>query len=462
MAGLFDIVNLGVTALLSHRGALSVRSHNLANVDTPGYSRQEAILGANPPFPPAGTAQALLEGQIGTGVHITTIRRAREAFLSVQARICLGARARWQAAAGPLLEAESVLAPAPGEDFSVLLDDFWSAWEALANRPEDLGLRKVLVATASTLARTFNDHVERLQSIRLTVDTGIRARVEEVNGLVGQIAEYNRQIAVALGEGRAPNDLYDSRDLLLDRLSELVGAIPANSADAHLIVYLDGRPLIQGASAHPLSLTATGDGVEIHSSYDSAAVQIANGEIGGLLYARDTAIPAYLDQLDTIAAALVAEVNTLHQTGFGLDGLSGRDFFLAGATAADIDLDPAVLADVNAIAAAATDAPGDGSIALQIANLRTTPLAGGRTINELAHSFLSILGDDIATCENSSRAQQFALDQIQQQQQSISGVSIDEELSYLTLSQRAYEAAARVVTAADRMLGIIIEQMGVS
>ena len=462
MSGIFGIINTAVSALLAHRSALNVRSHNLANVDTPGYSRQEALLGTNPPQPPAGSADALLGGQFGTGVRVLTVQRARESFLGVQSRICQAALGRWQSAASSLRQVESVLAPAPGEDLSALLDRFWDAWETLANRPEDIGLRNVLVTTASTVANTFRDYTQRLQSTRQTVDLGIRTRVDEVNNIIAQITQFNRQIGVALAEGRSPNDIYDSRDLLLDRLSELVGAMPVNSDSAHIIVYLDGRPVIQGAVAYPLSVTATEDGVEIYSGFDDAAVHIANGEIGGLLEARDVAIPAYLDELDTIASTLVAEVNNLHQTGFGLDGITGRDFFLAGGTAADIALDPAILADVRAIAAAAVDAPGDGSLALQIANLRTTPVVGGRTLNELAHALLGLVGNDIAACENGAEAQQFALEQIRRQQQSISGVSIDEELAFLSLSQRGYDAAARVVTAADQMLGVIIERMGVS
>jgi len=189
-------------------------------------------------------------------------------------------------------------------------------------------------------------------------------------------------------------------------------------------------------------------------------VSVEKGEIGGLLYARDTAIPKYLNELDTLAAALVAEVNALHQAGFGLDGVSGRDFFLAGTTAGDIVLDPAVVADVSAIAAGVGDAPGDGAVAQQIADLRTAAAIGGRSLNEFAQMLLGTIGTDVSACEEGVRAQEFARAQIRQQQQSIAGVSIDEELSYLTMSQRAYEAAARVVKAADEMIGIILERLG--
>lgn len=458
MSGLFGIINIGLSALLAHRQSLDVRSHNLANVDTPGYSRQEALLGTNPALPPAGTAEALIGGQFGSGVNVVAVRRARESFLGLQARICGGAFGKWNSTAGALRQVESILAPSPGNDISSMLDGFWNAWETVANHPEDVGLRYVLLETATTLSDTFRDYVERLQSISLTIDTGLETRVQEVNTLTTQIAEYNRQISVALAEQRAPNDLYDSRDLLLDRLAELTGAMPMNSERGQLIVYLDGRPVIQGGSAYQLSVTAAG----LVTSYDDAEVQITSGEISGLLEARDVAIPGYLNELDLIAGTLVTEINALHQTGFGLDDVTGRDFFVAGTTAADIAVDPAIAADVRAIAgAAAIASPGDGSVALQIANLRSTPVLAGRTINEVAQTLLALVGNDIATCRNGIEAQQFALDQIRRQQQSISGVSIDEELIYLTFSQRAYEAAARIITVADDMLGIIIERMGV-
>jgi len=458
MSGLFGIINIGLSALLAHRHSLEVRSHNLANVDTPGYSRQEALLGTNPALPPAGTAEALIGGQFGSGVDVVGVRRARESFLGLQARICGGSLGQWSSTASALREVESILAPSPGNDISSMLDQFWNSWETVANHPEDVGLRYVLLETATTLGDTFRDYVERLQSISLTIDTGIETRVQEVNGLTAQIAEYNRQITVALAEQRAPNDLYDSRDMLLDRLAELTGAMPVNSEQGQLIVYLDGRPVIQGGSAHQLSVTAAG----IVTSYDDAEVQITSGEISGLLEARDVAIPGYLNELDLIAGTVVTEINALHQSGFGLDDVTGRDFFVAGTAAADIAVDPAITADVRAIASAAAIAsPGDGSVALQIANLRSTPVLAGRTINEVAQTLLALVGNDISTCHHGIEAQQFALDQIHRQQQSISGVSIDEELTYLSLSQRAYQAAARIITTADEMLVVIIERMGV-
>jgi len=460
MTGLFGIINLGLSALTAHRKALAVHSHNLANASAPGYSRQEAVLLANPPLPRAGAAEALVGGQYGTGVRVDTVRRVHESFLALQARTFHATQGRWSAGALPLREAESVLAPAPGQDLSALLDSLWDAWESVANRPEDMGLRAVLRENAAALASTLRESADRLHTIRASMDTGIRARVEEVNRLAGQIAEHNRQIQTAQAEGRAANDLLDARERLLDRLSGLCGALPLNSEGGHLIVYLDGRPLIQGGVAHSLTLSAGEAGVRITTSFDGRSVSVSSGEVGGLLHARDVLIPGYVEALDGIAATLIAEVNARHQGGFGLDGETGRDFFVAGGGAGDIALSPEVLADVRAIAAAGSDAPGDGSAARDIAKLRTAAVLAGGTLGQAAQALLGRIGDDLARHTHAAAAAEAALDQIEQQRQSVSGVSIDEELAYLTLSQRAYEAAARVVTAADEMLAVIIERMG--
>jgi len=463
VSSLFGIIDIGLSALVAHRGAMDTEGHNLANVDTPGYHRQDALLTTNPGLPAVGSSMSLCGGQFGSGVQVTTVRRAQEAFLGLQTRMLKATTGRWSSAASPLREAESILSPGPGEDLSARLDEFWNAWENVANSPEDVSLRADLSESASTLADTFRSDTQQLESTRLTVDSGIKSRVDEVNTLASQVGELDRQISVAQAEGRSPNDILDTRDQSLERLSELCGAMPFSSEGGQLIIYLDGRVLVQGESSYPISMTTGAGGVEIRSSYDNSTIQVANGEIGGLLYARDTGIPAYLDQLNTLAGTLVTEVNARHRAGFGLDGVDQRDFFVAGGTAGDIALDPAIQADPRAIATAQTaDAPGDGSVALDIANLRTTAVLGGQSLGQVAQAMLGGVGNDIARADTEVQAAGAAMDQIQQQEQSVSGVSIDEELTYLSEMQRAYEAGARIISVANDLLGVVIEQMGVS
>jgi len=463
MSGLYNTINIGISGLIAHRQALDVRAHNIANVSTEGYRRQEAILHAVPGLPPAGNMNALLGGQWGAGVWAATTRHSHESFLDLQQRITDAAIGRWGSIATTLKQVETILQPTPGEDLSAQLDRFWNAWEAVAAQPEDMGARYALREQATSLANSFHQAELRLQSIRTSSDVAISGRVEEVNRIAVEVADLNRVVAVAMAEKRAPNDDLDRRDMLLNRLAELTGAMPFTSEDGNLIVYLDGRPIIQGSSAFPLSFTTTAGGVEIHSAYDGQPVTIGNGEIGGLLNARDVCVPGYLDQLNTLAATLIGEVNALHQAGCGLDNITGRDFFVAGGQGGTITLDPAIEADVRAIAAAAgPDTPGDGGIALQIANLRASPVLTGRSLNDFAHALLGQVGGDVQSAEGALAAYQASREQLNIQQQSVSGVSTDEELADLIQCQRAYEASARVIQVGDEMLRTVIERLGVS
>lgn len=463
MSGIYNTINIGLSGLLAYRQAIDVRAHNVANVATEGYRRQEAVLCAIPGLPFAGNMNALVGGQWGAGVQALSVRHSHESFLDLQARLTDATLGRWGAVSGTLHQVEVILQPAPGEDLSAQLDRFWNAWETVAGQPEDVGARYALRQQAVALANGFHSAEQQIQAIRTTTDTTLRGQIAEVNTLTAEIAELSRIISVALAEARAPNDNLDRRDVLLDRLAQLTGAMPFTSEGGDLIVYLDGRPLIQGSTAHSLSLEATATGIEIRTSYDDGLVAIGNGEIGGVLYARDVCIPGYLQQLDDLAAALTAEVNALHQTGFGLDNATGRDFFVPGGAAGTIAVDPLLLANVDVIAAAAAaDSPGDGSIALQIANLRYAPVLAGRSLDEFAQGLLGLVGEDVRTADSALAAHTAAREQIRQQQQSISGVSTDEEMAYLMELQRAYQAAARIIQAGDEMLRIVIERLGVS
>ncbi len=462
MGGLSSIINIGVSALLAQRQAIDVHSHNVANSNTDGYRRQEALLGAVPGPPPAGNMDALLGGQWGAGVRAIAVTHSHEGYLDLQARLSDAALGRWNMASGMLHQVESIVQAAPGKDLSGRLDAFWSAWEAVAAQPEDIGTRYALREQAKSLCDAFRSAASRLQSLRSSTDTGIRGRITEVNAIVAEVVKLNRTIATALAERRHPNDYLDRRDLLLDRLAKLTGAMPFISEGGELMVYLDGRPLIEGNRGYSLSLATTTEGVKIRTSYDDKEVEVAGGEIGGLIYARDVCLPQYLEALDSLAGEVIDRVNEIHRQGYGLDDVGDRDFFAPGGTAGTMALSDDVLGDVRAIAAAAeAGSPGDGGNAGEIAALRAVKVSGDQTLNGKAQALLGMIGGDVKAADFQVEAYQAGRQQIRVQQEGISGVNTDEETAALMELQRAYEAAARVVRVGDELLRVVIEQLGV-
>jgi flagellar hook-associated protein 1 FlgK len=443
---------------------MDTSAHNIANANTPGYHRQEVTLGSRRPFPSLSSLQGPLGGQWGTGVEIVSVRRAQDAYLGLHLRTATGQLAQWQAADSSLEEIQAVLAPGSGSDLGSLLDNFWNAWQTLSTSPEDVAARVEVRSRGLAVADGFRDAVQQLRASAAKLDDAVQAGVDEINQLTGQVASLNRDISVALAAGRSPNDLLDTRDQLLLRLGELTGASPLTSQEGDLILNLGGRPLVQGQLAFQLTTVRGPSGhLDLVWQEDGSPVTLPAGQISGNLQVRDEVIPAHLAQLDQIASNLVSAVNSLHQGGYALDGVTtGLDFFVAGSTAADLALDPALLDDASLIAAAAApDSPGDGSLALAIAGVRTQGLLpAGETLNQAWQGLLEEVGSQVQAAKDNITTTQLRYDQLLAQQDSLSGVSLDEEIAQMMQFQHAYEAAAKVMSVLDQMLATLIEQVG--
>lgn len=453
-------INIALSSLLAQQRALDVVGHNVANVNTPGYRRQEAVLAPGRPYPPAGGNPVLMGGQWGSGVEVEMIRRAQNAYLDLQARTVRQDTAQWEAAHAALQEVESIIAQTSDSDLGALLDHFWNAWQDLSANPEELSARVNVRQQGIALTEAMRRTVAELRDSQAGIDLVLAGKVEEVNRLAAETASLNRQIAAAQAEGKQPNDLLDRRDQALSQLSELIGITAYATDRGDVIVNVGARPLVQGGESYAIEAATRADGhIELRWQEDGAQLNLQSGEMLGMISVRDTAIPGYLAQLDALATNLISAVNALHQTGYGLDGSTGINFFTPGASAADLEVSAEVLADARAVAAAsAASAPGDGSLALQIAQVRDQALVGGLTLNE---AFRSLATDVAAATRNAAdtlAAKQLSLEQVTARQQSLYGVSLDEEMTNMIAYQHAYAAAARLMATLDEMLSTLIEK----
>lgn len=453
-------INIALSSLLAQQRALDTVGNNVANVNTPGYRRQEAVLTPGPVYPPAGANGLLMGGQWGSGVEVQMIRRAQDAYLDLHARTVHQEAAQWQSAQTALAEVEGIIAPTSDSNLGALLDRFWNAWQDLSAHPEELSARVNVRQQGITLCAAVRQTVAQLRESQAGIDLTLTGKVEEINRLAADTASLNRQIAAAQAEGRQPNDLLDQRDQALSQLADLVGITAFATDRGDVIASIGGRPLIQGSAWYGVTAAARPDGhIELRWQEDGAAVNVQGGEVFGLTQVRDSAIPGYLAQLDTLAANLVAAVNAVHQTGYGMDGSTGNDFFAPGTTAANIDLSAAVLADARAVAAASTaDAPGDGSLALAIAQVRDQALIGGITLNDAFRSLMGDVANATRSAADTVAAKQLSLQQVTTQQQSLYGVSLDEEMTNMIAYQHAYDAAARLMATMNDMLDTLINK----
>jgi flagellar hook-associated protein 1 FlgK len=268
--------------------------------------------------------------------------------------------------------------------------------------------------------------------------------------------------------GQTANDFRDRRDLLMDQLAQLVQVSSTENADGSIVVSMGSQVLVNGVTAKTDLYTApnAGNGGLVDVTYGSGgpAATLGNAGISGRLTARDTLVPTYQAQLDTIASNLITATNTLHTAGFDVNGNPGQPFF-TGTNAGTINVNAAIQSNPSLIAAADTaGAPGNNEVALSIIKLRTSmspPLASGTPTSETAYnSLVAGLGTDNRSARNEADTQQSLVDLLGRRRQSLSGVSLDEEAVSLLRYQRAYEAASRVLTTYDEMLDKLINSTG--
>ena len=231
--------------------------------------------------------------------------------------------------------------------------------------------------------------------------------------------------------------------------------------DGSIGVLGSGQLLVDGGGSHSLDLRPQSDGsyaIGVTGSADTITPQA--GSLTGLLTTINTTVPNLRAQLNQFTQQVVQQVNTLHETGYSLDGQTGLDFFdPAGITAGTMALSSAVRSSNGNVAAGGTSAPGDGSVALSIASLSTTPVTelGGVTLRDFYTATAAGVGVGVQNAQNDVSIYQTLTDSADAQRQSISGVNIDEEMTNLIGQQAAYSAAARLVSTADQMIQTLLQ-----
>jgi flagellar hook-associated protein 1 FlgK len=461
MAGLFDGLEIGKRALATHQLWLNTIGHNISNVNTPGYTRQRVAISTT--FP--------LEtpiGQMGTGVKADEIRSLRDLFLNQQYRQENKSLGQWTSLEKTLSQIEALFTEPNDDSLGDLLDDFWAGWSDLANNPESVAARTALKEQTNLLTTGFHRIYNHLNELRQSVDNDVVLTVQKVNELSDEIASINQQVARAELGGQNANDLRDRRDYLIDQLSEYVDVNVIEQKNNTATVMIGALTIVDGTSSFKLGTKKMGAGLMVSSDIvwagTSKEIKNINGQLKGLVDTRDDVIPKYLDFLDNMAEALVTNVNALHQTGYGLNGSTGLNYFDSlNTSAADIQLSATIELDVNRIAASQGGEVGDNVNALAIADLKDTVLMmrGTASINEYYVSLIGTLGVETGKAENLKENYELLVEQLENARQSVQGVSLDEEMIQMIKFQHAYDAAARVITTMDEALGTIIQGMGV-
>lgn len=471
MPGLSTGIQIALNAVLTHSQAIEIIEHNVANANTPGYRRQAAVVSSALAYPAYGIGldHTIGAGQQGSGILMERIQRFTSDYLDARYRSAGSEASDWSTRQDMLLRLEAVMAETSEAGLIPSLDQFWSAWQRLAADPTNLSLRTNLLSDANSLVTAIRSRRTEMTQMRVDSNQLLKNQVDEINNLASQIARINGEISHVQAVNEQPNDMLDQRDRLLDRLSEIAGAVSFVQPNGEVVVNINGHVLVAGRGT--VQLNAEVDPMSPDRLYqvtwaDGQKMSPAAGEMKGLLTARDQTIVSQINGLDQFAAALIAQVNTLHSDANGrdLNGNVGGAFF-SGSNAGDIAVNASLTEE--AIVAGGADAGGtlyDNFIADRIANLKTTrvPIGGSsnQTLNEFYNFEITRLATDTAKSVEYSKHKSLLYVSLNEQRESLVGVSLDEEAANLAKYQKAYQAAARVMNAYDELLDRVINGMG--
>ena len=462
MSDIYGIMSIAGQALMTQQQAISVTSHNIANVNTPGYSRQRLNMTTNIPLDSS-------VGLMGNGVSGDSIDQIYDRFLSVQISNESQGLGKWEAQKNSVEMLEVIFNESDRSGLSQAMSKFWDAWQALTNNPSGATERQVLVTASQVLANTFNKLDGDLNKSQQNLDLATRGTVEEINRLSEQLADLNAKITSSEAGSLSANDYRDQRQQLLKELAELIDINTFEDANGEVSVLVaSGRPLVAADQFWQLSTEINASSglqdvvwVDDIGSTTDITGDISGGKLKGLLEVRDFIIPDYMTRLDTLAGTLRTDLNLLHQSGFDLNGLAGEVFFVGTGTAADLEVNPNIVADLDFIAAASDPLtfPGDNRKAIEIADLQHQLMmsANTATYNDYYSSVVRDVGNEVLKSDSYYNHQSDMMAQLENQRESVSGVSLDEEMINLIKFQNAYTAAAKLITTADEMMQTIMQ-----
>ena len=490
MSSTFGGFNITVRGMNAQQVSLQTVGQNIANASTAGYSRQSVNLATTAPQATYGANGTF---QLGTGVDISSVTRARDTFVDKQMWKESSSLGYGQTMQDSLAKVEGVFQEPSDTGVQTVLNQFWTSLQTLSTNASDAGTRTTVQQRGMEVVNAVQHASQQLQDMVTDINSTVNLKVSNINQITSEIGSLNNQISnIETGGADHANDLRDRRDLLVDQLSTIINITTTEDKGGKYNIQTSGTSLVNGNSSTKLATMPTKDtyyGYPVENVVivgSSQPILFANGEMKGLLDARDsslTGVKGYLDKLDTVSQFLLQDFNAVHKSGVGTDGSTGTNFFGTdgidydsvasaptagtGGWIAKLQVNPTLLDTIGLakIAAKTSSGQGDasGDNAILLGNKLKTDISTTLGNNSLDSYYTSVIGALGVQSEDAQRMtdnQTTLIAQITNWRESTSGVNMDEEMTNMIKFQKGYNAAARVLTTMDDMLDKLINSTG--
>ncbi len=448
-----------MASLLASTQAMDVTTTNIANMNTPGYARRKVILEESTP---AGTDEAI------TGVDVRAIQSLRDSVLELRINSATSQQSLSSTVSSSLSAAELSFSDTASGSIGSALDKFFSSLQALSVKPASSSLRSNVLTAASNLASAFQSTAAVISDSQHQLDRSVVQSTSDINSLLQQIAVANGAISAAQKLGQSSNSAEDQRSALLSQLSGIIDFKTVTSDDGLTLTTANGTALVVGGKAYSLTNSLNANGLhDVYSGGIDITGTIQGGSLGGYLQSRDQTLASMATQLDQFAFQFAQAVNNVQSSGSDVNGNTGVALFnppdttAGGAAGAAASIKVALSSPSQIAAAASGGASGDNSNLAKLIDLQNQSIINGRTPTATYSDMTFSIGNTISQANTNATATGNILSQLQNQQGSISGVSLDEESANLLLYQRSFQAAAKIITTIDTLMGNLLD-MGVN
>jgi flagellar hook-associated protein 1 len=451
MSSISSVLSTAVQSLLAETGALQVTSNNIANANTPGYSRQVPVFQEAAPTNDGNLS-------VGNGVVLEGYQSVRDELVSNQIQQETQSQSSANAQMNTLQQIEPTFTTST-QDIGTQMSALFTSLSSLSTNPVNSAERQGVLAAGSNLVTAFNSASDVLTTQQSALNNPVGQDVSQINQLTQQIAALNPQIAELTATGQNGGSLQDQQNQLVLKLSALTNVSTTQTAQGETLTTGNGTPLVMGAQGFALHTATGSDGMQHVLDQNGADVtaSLSSGDLGGTIHMRDKTIPGLLGQLDTLANQFGTAFNAAQATGFDQNGVAGGNFFTLPATVAgSAGAISMAITNPTKIAASSDGSAGSNGNVANLSAVQTNVLSAGSTPGEAYASLVYQVGSLTANATAESTATTASLLQLNDQLSSVSGVSIDEEATNLITFQTAYQAAARVISTMQAMFSVTL------
>jgi flagellar hook-associated protein 1 len=454
MATLSSALAIASQSLQAQELELQVANNNIANAGTTGYARETVSLSESTPSQ-VGTLQ------VGNGVNVTSVNSVRNDLLTLRIQQQTSQQASSDAQVNALNQIQTLF-PSTGSSLASSLSTFFSNLSALSTNPSNSADRQTAIQGAQALVSQFNSISAGLSGPASSLNTTVTSDVSQVNQLASQAAQLNQELEEQNSQGQNLGPIGDQLNQVELQLSQLTNISVTHSAQGDTITTGSGTALVLGNQSYALSTATDSSGNQkvLDQNGTDITSQITGGDIGGTIQVRDTQIPSLLNSLDTLANQFATAFNSAQTQGYDANGNAGAALFSVSSTvagsAASLKL---TTTDPSAIAASSDGSSGSNGNVANLTALQNSTLPSGLSATGQSANLVYLIGSYTATATADSTSIEQSLTALNNQQGSISGVSIDQESANLIQYQQAYAAAAKVVSTIQSLFDTTINMI---